>query len=447
MTAGRLANGRRMAGKNPNVLVALAFELLGCVATQPGRATGDASSSGDVGDESSTTLVGPATTVASSSDVDDDSETSSDASSSGEVASSSSSSGTDTGNAGSGWAIEYHSCNGPSRTDALHIDGGGAWVGCGSNADGFGLHARNDDGTWAQVDAQPAGELDSFRVSAIARGHDGLLYVAGMDPTDADMVLAVDTDASPNTVEEVLVAGNIVGTSFHVGSLAVLDDGRIIAESLTGLGMLVRPDAGTGSNATTWTDAYYWANEGSPPGYQLQDLVQVAGKLYGSGATIAEPPYLFLPPRDAAKDPWELEVLQLPNRGWTGEMWGVAATADRVVAVGVDQDGDVGKIFVSGDDPYDALGYTTTDLTAIVGDGNVGTWARGVCMRDDQIVVVGERQPLSEGTGLVLRSIDGGATFEDLTPEDVTESVSKCFIAPNGTLIVAGAGGLVGRYE
>ncbi|HWB80394.1 MAG TPA: hypothetical protein VG755_35765 [Nannocystaceae bacterium] len=427
------------------MVAALALELLGCAAAQSRASTGDEVSSSEDDDDGSTASTTSTGSASSGSD-DDSSETSGSGSTSSSGADDSSG-GSETGETPTGWMLEYHSCPGPSRTDALLIEADGAWVGCGSNAVGYGLHARGGDGTWAEVVAEPAGELDAFRVSAIARGDDGLLYIAGFDASDSDMVLSVDTEASPNAVEEVLVAGNIVGTSFHVGSLAVLDDGRIVAESLTGLGMLVRPDENTGSNATTWIDAYYWANGGSPPGYQMQDLFTRGDGLYGSGATIAEPPYLYLPPRDAAAEPWELEVLQLPNEGWTGEMWGVAATPERVVVVGVDQDGDVGKIFVSGSDPYDGLGYTTTDLTAIGGDGNVGTWARGVCMRGDQIVVVGERQPLSDGTGLVLRSTDGGATFEDLTPEDVTESVSKCFIAPNGSVIVAGAGGFVGRYD
>ena len=179
----------------------------------------------------------------------------------------------------------------------------------------------------------------------------------------------------------------------------------------------------------------------------MMDLFANGDALYGCGATIAEPPYVFLPPRDAGAEPYELEVIALPTTGGTGEMWGVAANEDRVVVVGVDQDADVGKIFVSGADPYDAAGYSQIDLPDIVGDSNLGTWARGVCMRDDRVVVVGERQPLSSGTGLVLLSDDGGQTFTNITPEEVTESMSKCTILEDGEVIVAGAGGFFGRYN
>ncbi|MEM6931331.1 MAG: hypothetical protein AAF602_30655, partial [Myxococcota bacterium] len=117
-----------------------------------------------------------------------------------------------------------------------------------------------------------------------------------------------------------------------------------------------------------------------------------------------------------------------------GEMWGVAASADRVVAVGVDQTNDRGMIFVSGDDPYDAAQYVQTEV-----DGGGGsTWARGVCMEGDRVVVVGELQPLGRGA-FVWSSTDGGATFEDITPDSDVDTWSKCALGPDG-LVVAGAG-------
>jgi hypothetical protein len=143
-----------------------------------------------------------------------------------------------------------------------------------------------------------------------------------------------------------------------------------------------------------------------------------------------------------------MEVVALPNTGgWIGEMWGVAANEERVVVVGIDQLANVGKIFVSGADPYAPSGYTVHDLPDIVGAGGVGTWARGVCMRGDQIVVVGERQPLSSNTGLAMRSTDGGQTFTDITPSAPGASLSKCSIRADGSVVVAGAGSFFGLYQ
>ncbi len=358
------------------------------------------------------------------------------------------SSGGETGTEPATWSISMHTCPGASRTDALWVEDDAMWVGCGTNALGYGVHRSGDGGaTWSEVATSPADEATQFRVSAIARGDGGLLYVAGFDANDSDMILSYDTSADPAVVEKVLVAGNQVGTSFPAGSLGLLSGGRIFTESQTGYGALFRPDADVGANALSWDDVYYWANGGNPPGYQMLDLTVHGDRLYGCGATIAEPPYVFLPARDPAAEAWEFDVVELPNTGWTGEMWGVAATDDRVIAVGVDQDADVGKIFVSGADPYDPAGYTQFDLPDIVGGDNLGTWARGVCAEGDRIVVVGERQPLSSGTGLVMLSEDGGASFTDITPAaDVTESVTRCAFTSQGEVVVVGAGGFVGIY-
>jgi hypothetical protein len=359
-----------------------------------------------------------------------------------------SSSGGETGTQAASWSIFTHSCPGASRTDALWVEDDAMWVGCGTNQLGYGLHRSSDGGeTWSEVATSPANEAAQFRVSAIARGDGGLLYVAGFDASDSDMILSYETSADPAVVEKVLVAGNQVGTSFPAGSLGLLSGGRIFTESQTGYGALFRPDADVGANALTWDDVYYWANGGNPPGYQMLDLAVHGDRLYGCGATIAEPPYVFLPAEDPGAEAWEFDVVELPNTGWTGEMWGVAATDDRVIVVGVDQDADVGKIYVSGADPHDPEGYTQFDLPDIVGDGNLGTWARGVCADGDRIVVVGERQPLSAGTGLVMLSEDGGTSFIDITPAaEVTESVTRCAFTSQGDTVVVGAGGFVGIY-
>ena len=65
-------------------------------------------------------------------------------------------------------------------------------------------------------------------------------------------------------------------------------------------------------------------------------------------------------------------------------------------------------------------------------------------MHGNRVIVVGERQPLGSRTGLVFASSDGGQRFLDITPTNVGASVSKCVIAPDGTLFVAGSGGFVG---
>lgn len=431
------------------VLLVSSLWLGGCLPPTDGDDEGGdtGSASADTGSSSSNSSGGSGSSSSSSADSSGGSASGSsgDAGSDGSGSSGSESTG---GGLPPSWSIHSHTCPGASRTDALLVEDDAMWVGCGTNQLGYGLHGSDDQGdSWHLVASDPEGETAQLRVTAIARGDDGLLYVAGFDANDSDMILGYDTTAEPAPVQAVLVAGNQVGTSFPVGSLGLLSGGRIFAESQTGFGALFRPDDSVGANALAWDDVYYWANGGNPPGYQMLDLVVFDDRLYGCGSTIAEPPYVFLPAQAADAPSWAFDAVELPNEGWTGEMWGVAATDTRVIAVGVDQDADVGKIFVSGDDPYDAGAWTHHDLPDIVGGGNLGTWARGVCAQGDRIAVVGERQPLSAGTGLVMLSEDGGQAFVDITPaDDVTESVSKCAFTSDGTLVVAGAGGFVGRY-
>ena len=74
--------------------------------------------------------------------------------------------------------------------------------------------------------------------------------------------------------------------------------------------------------------------------------------------------------------------------------------------------------------------------------GADSTWARGVCMDDARVVVVGEIQPLGVGdnTGFVLESNDGGVTFTDVTTDGSPDTWSKCTIDAGGRILVAGAG-------
>lgn len=338
---------------------------------------------------------------------------------------------------GTGWTTHSHACPGPSRTDALHLDADGTlWVGCGTNNSGYGLFLSTNGGVdWQAVSVSPASIFDNFRVSSISRGHDGALYAAGFDASNRNMVLRVDTASAPYPVDPALVGVAQVGRQFHVGTYRDLGDGRAIAEALNGNDLLYRPDGATGSSAGSWTTGGASA--------QMLDLVVYGDAFYGSGSRIVEPPRIFLPPTAPSTDPYEFETreLQLPS-GWRGELWALAVNNRQLVAVGIDQDNNIGKIFVSGGDLYDANGYSELSMSAITGD--TITWARGVCMARDRIVVVGERQPLSSGSGRVVISDNDGATFTDITPPGVSASVSRCVIEPDGTIVVVGANGFVG---
>lgn len=359
--------------------------------------------------------------------------------------------GDDGGALALGWTIRSHSCPGPNRTDALFVDDDGTlWVGCGTAATGYGLFSSKDQGlTWTQVLESPPGTLSKFRIFSIERGPDAELYVGGVNESDEskNRVVRIDTSADPVVVTPVLVSVPQLGRQFSVGTFRQLSDGRAVAESLNGTDALYRPTEGAGSSAEDWTIVDVALSGGGAAALHILDLVVFDDRFYGAGSSISSPPYVFLPPRTAS-EPYALERIELPRTGaWTGEMWGVAANAERVVVVGVNQDDDTGRIYVSGDDPYEAASYKEINLSEVVGEATRKTWARGVCQKGDRVVVVGERQPLRGDTGLVVLSDDGGQTFVNMTPEGVTASVSKCTVLEDGTVIVAGAAGFVGVYR
>ena len=344
------------------------------------------------------------------------------------------------GGSGTGWVVRGHDCPGINRTDALWVDDDGSlWIGCGSGTVGDGLYVSTDDGaSWEIPATSPANVLTSFRVLSVHRGYEDLVYVAGEGPAGA-MVISLDTSSTPFTAEAVLTRGTTVDFSFLAGPFVTTTAGSAFADSFNGAGALYRANDTIDDTATDWTEASGWEDDGGT--HQILDLVVVNDRFVGVGSTIAEPPYVFLPSMTGAT--YQMTPVQLVSGlgEYDGEMWGVAASPTRVVAVGVDQDNDIGKIFVSGADQYSASDYTQTDIDPLLGarlPASGSTWARGVCMAGDRIVVVGEIQPLGRG-GFVLESTDGGASFDDITPDGSVASWSKCSIG-GGQLVIAGAG-------
>lgn len=341
------------------------------------------------------------------------------------------------------WTVYSHPCL-ASQTNALHRDSNGTlWVGCGSGQIGRGLWRSDDQGqSWKIPETDDPEIIESFRVFDISRGHDGWLYISGLDSRAGITARVIGLDTSqpePLPTKVALFSVPQVGRNFTVGNYRELPDGRALADSEQGLDKLYRPSATTGASAANWTIP-------SPTIEAFTQIVTHNNGFYASGSRIAIPPRIFLPPTTPGAEPWQFVELIL-DPAYDGEMWGIAVNEKRVVAVGVNQDTNRGQIYVSKSNPYDASDYINHELPDIIGDGGVGTWARGVCMRDDLIVVVGERQPLGASSGQVMASNDGGETFIDIKPTALVESITKCTIAPNGMLTVAGAMGFIAHFD
>lgn len=325
-----------------------------------------------------------------------------------------------------------------NRTDAFWWDDDKtAWAGCGTGAVGTGLYQSTDGGvTWAQV----KGYFDKWRVQGIRRGPDGLLYVSGQDTLSKENVVSVNTSTTPYTVKNVFTSTNNVSLSMQVAHFARDSKGRSFGESLTGNGFIYRA-----SDTAAWEGLdSKWAEDGKS--YQILSMTLFNDKIYGAGSTISQPPMVFLPSKKAGAQPYSMTPVTLAS--FKGEMWGITVLDEkRVVVGGADQEKDVGMIFASKTDPYNASDYSAFDVTARLFPGKM-TWIRGVCSRGDTVVAVGEKQPLATGTGIVLLSTDGGQTFANITDSAIkANSVSRCHILSDGTIAVIGASGYVGLYK
>lgn len=317
--------------------------------------------------------------------------------------------GCDLSTLGSGsWSAGPHPCFG-NRTDALYVEGGDAWVGCGTTTEGVGLFTTSNGSDWDEV----AG-FESFRVSHIHRGADGELYIAGIDRDSSVRVRTIEGDA-------VFEATNQIWNSFHVGTYLNLD-GLEIAESLTGSGLAVR-------QGPEWMDGDGWPTDGA--GYQILDADVWEGRVVAVGSTIIQPPSFF-----AQTDASGFSMDPIALDSFEGELWSLDADAG-LIAGGVDQDDAVGVVFWADapEGPWSSLRIDT-----LMEDPNESTWIRGVCRSGDQLTAVGEKSAL--GIGLVFQSNDGGATWEDVSPPDAPP-LSQC-VDDGSRRHVAGAQGWYG---
>lgn len=323
------------------------------------------------------------------------------------------------------WTVHDHPCRG-HRTDTMLVEPDVVWVGCGTNADGRGLYRSVDDGvSWEGVPA-----LRDWRVNDLFRGTDGLLYIAGIDRSGHGRGAVLD---GKDVLNELLVSTGQLWNSMNTGSVRRTPKGDIVFESLPGTNAAYRA-AGDAifSDATEW-----WTRGGSK---QILDLEVVAEDFYGCGSTIANPPVVFLPPKNGRRR-FQMTPVELRD-DFDGELWDIHVQDGQIVVAGVDQDADVGVVFVSGDDPFEASSWRQFRAEAFY--PSQSTWFRGVCRGKGTIYAVGELS--SSGRGIVLASDDAGDSWYPIQLPNRTGAVHVCHVDDAGTVHVAGAAGFYGRY-
>jgi len=339
------------------------------------------------------------------------------------------------------WDASGHPCVG-NRTDALFFDDAdNGFVGCGSTTTGYGLYETSDGGrSWSAVSTEPNRFLEDFRVLHVTRSDDDLLYISGVHTTSDQLVLAADTSSAPYELSEVFNWGGQTWNSFTVGSFARLSDGSAVAESLNGTNIVYR-DGEDGA----WQDGTDWYRSYTSFGFQVLDMVVHDDGVYGCGSTISQPPMVYLPKRGGGDFGFEPVQLAEGLYEYDGEMWDLDVDDGGVIVGGVNQNTNVGMIYVSGDDPYDSGDWNEIDVGDIVGDSSP-TWIRGVCRDGDTLLALGEYSTRADG--LALMSEDNGESWSDITDElgSGVPPMHRCLFV-DGAIHIAGADGFFASYR
>lgn len=307
------------------------------------------------------------------------------------------------------------------------------WLGCGEGSAGFGLFHSEDAGTtWSSPQTLPPDYFETFRVMSIQRAADDFLYVAGTQSPGSDMVVQVDTRSFPFTVTPILERGNLIGTTFSVGTFLRNSEGVSVAESLTGTDVMARA-----SDSQDFEVIDSPLTDGS--GLQILDLELDSDDFYGVGSTIADPHVVMLPPGT----PDAVFALQPVSFETIGTLWDLSVHDGQIFAAGVEEEENFGIIYTSGADAYNVSMWSMTDARTVVGDGRT-TRFYGTCRRGDVLIALGDYSQSSDGLALLSR--DGGASWTDITPQD-SPILGECAIRSDGVAFIFGGRGHVSIHD
>lgn len=318
-------------------------------------------------------------------------------------------------------------------------DGDTIWVGCGEGSAGYGLFRTTNGGqSWSQPATDPFQYFDFFRVTSIRRDHDGKLLVGGTQSPGSDMVVSVDTSQATMTVTSLLQRGSIIGTSFSVGTAVSNSAGAMVAESLTGVDLMYRD-----SVESAFSVSSPFATDGSD--YQVLDMAVWNDEFYGVGSTISDNHRFFMP-AEPAGGMFQMQKLDFAT---SGVLWAMDVDADGFVLAGVEEVANYGIVYVSGADPAVLTDWTKYDVRTTVGT-NYTTRFYGTCRTGQTIVAVGDYSQSSDGLAVV--SFDGGANWEEFSPNPTTYGgyspiLGGCKVLSDGRIVVTGGYGFVGIYD
>jgi len=175
------------------------------------------------------------------------------------------------------WSQLTQPCGG-THTDAFWFDDrDNGYIGCGTNASGFGLFVTIDGGvTWDE-------ELNfqEVRINDIFRAADGKLYATGTDTAGGFEVFEIDESGAQRQLVGLYSGSNSAFTAVSQGeNIAVTDDGQMFVDSLTGTQTAYR-DAGE----TNFMELDTFLS-GAQPSEQMSRVIAFNNRFWGVGSVI-----------------------------------------------------------------------------------------------------------------------------------------------------------------
>jgi len=337
-----------------------------------------------------------------------------------------------------GWTQVSQPCSG-SRVNALWFeDANQGFIGCGENANGFGLFPSNDGGMTWDVSER---DFEQIRVSNIRRGDDGGFYGAGRSGIDDFAGFTIDDSGSRLRVTGIYAPSNSGGVN-DGENIAVTADGQVMIDSLTGTTFAYRAAGSDTFEEFSYLNEEIIDDPGAFSAITIRRLVTHNNKFYGVGSTINDPGEVYLPSTNPNATVPHFTRLALQPSTRKGELRDLYLWSEsEMLVVGFDQSTRDPLVFRCSGDCYDTASWSQIELfdQGIEYKGDI--W--DIHVVGDTVVAAGEKVPTADG-GFVLISRDRGLTWEDITPTPERGGVgalSAVWLFEDGGIFAGGGGG------
>lgn len=322
------------------------------------------------------------------------------------------------------WTQHTGPCSGSTTGALLFDDRNTGYAGCGENANGERLLYTTDGGrSWTGLEA-----FAEVRINDLRRGPDGILYGAGIHNVSGS-TSAWRLEGEPLTLTPLFQPGPRADAVRQAENVARTANGQFLVDSLTGTTAAHLSAEGELTEMYALDEATLTDPEA--PGYQVRRVVAFDNRFWAVGSVINDPATVRLPSTEPGAT-YHMRSLPLQEPDEDGELLDMHIwSATRMIAAGYDQGAQRPLVFVANGDPYRRESWTRVSIDIPAG-------IEALHVVGNTVYAVGERVPTAAG-GLLLRSVDGGLTWEDITPTGAGP-FSEVWAFEDGTLVASGGG-------